>query len=274
MRSSVAASCSPTPELGSTVTRQNNPAELNAFEATCDTLAGFDHRLDFEWVDGYFTAMAATFTMPALETWLPVMAGDAFERAFADPPSATQALRVLKARLSVLRDELDPEWLADDPDGVCLNPLMVRWDEDDRAKVTAEHEISTDLLATMHTGLVWSEGFLTAVEDFPSLWATPPQDRPQTALYLLCLLQVQVLGWAPDGEQMQTYLREFYPGQTPSRDELVSAACLGVQNLRLWWVDHAPVPATRRVDKLPGRNGLCHCGSGRKFKKCHGAETS
>jgi preprotein translocase subunit SecA len=23
--------------------------------------------------------------------------------------------------------------------------------------------------------------------------------------------------------------------------------------------------------KMPGRNDLCHCGSGKKYKKCHGA---
>jgi SEC-C motif len=30
------------------------------------------------------------------------------------------------------------------------------------------------------------------------------------------------------------------------------------------------VPATRRQREQPGRNDPCHCGSGRKFKKCHG----
>jgi uncharacterized protein len=25
------------------------------------------------------------------------------------------------------------------------------------------------------------------------------------------------------------------------------------------------------VGNVPGRNDPCHCGSGRKFKKCHGA---
>lgn len=32
---------------------------------------------------------------------------------------------------------------------------------------------------------------------------------------------------------------------------------------------HPPEPA--RAADLPGRNEPCHCGSGRKFKKCHGA---
>ena len=32
----------------------------------------------------------------------------------------------------------------------------------------------------------------------------------------------------------------------------------------------APEPYVRNAPKL-GRNDPCHCGSGRKYKKCHGA---
>ncbi len=39
--------------------------------------------------------------------------------------------------------------------------------------------------------------------------------------------------------------------------------------------DHGPLVETYRRDapKL-GRNDPCHCGSGRKFKKCHGASSA
>jgi len=30
-------------------------------------------------------------------------------------------------------------------------------------------------------------------------------------------------------------------------------------------------PSQRRTGKTPGRNDPCPCGSGKKFKKCHGA---
>ncbi|MBL8631698.1 MAG: SEC-C domain-containing protein [Myxococcales bacterium] len=30
-------------------------------------------------------------------------------------------------------------------------------------------------------------------------------------------------------------------------------------------------PQPIRVDATPGRNDPCNCGSGKKFKKCHGA---
>jgi uncharacterized protein YecA (UPF0149 family) len=39
--------------------------------------------------------------------------------------------------------------------------------------------------------------------------------------------------------------------------------------------DHAPPPEPfRRSAPKIGRNDPCHCGSGKKFKKCHGAQAS
>jgi hypothetical protein len=35
--------------------------------------------------------------------------------------------------------------------------------------------------------------------------------------------------------------------------------------------DHGPALPFRREEPKLGRNDPCHCGSGRKFKKCHGA---
>jgi len=37
--------------------------------------------------------------------------------------------------------------------------------------------------------------------------------------------------------------------------------------------DHAPPPEPfRRSTPKIGRNDPCHCGSGKKFKKCHGVQ--
>jgi uncharacterized protein len=66
-------------------------------------------------------------------------------------------------------------------------------------------------------------------------------------------------------------MAEHYPGEALERDQLVDEACFAVQDLRLYWLDHGPKPETRRVEPTPGRNDPCPCGSGKKFKKCHGA---
>ncbi|MCG3112493.1 MAG: SEC-C domain-containing protein [Candidatus Manganitrophus sp. SB1] len=34
--------------------------------------------------------------------------------------------------------------------------------------------------------------------------------------------------------------------------------------------DSAPVRTVQRSEKKIGRNDLCSCGSGKKYKKCHG----
>jgi uncharacterized protein YecA (UPF0149 family) len=36
---------------------------------------------------------------------------------------------------------------------------------------------------------------------------------------------------------------------------------------------HRPEPV-RRTEAKVGRNDPCHCGSGKKFKRCHGAGTA
>jgi hypothetical protein len=102
--------------------RDNSPAEIKAFDATCERLAGFNPEIGFEWVDGFLAALAAGVRLPEPEQWLPLMCGDAFERAFADPPDAAQANAPCKLRLKVLRDQLDPTALMDDPESLRLNP--------------------------------------------------------------------------------------------------------------------------------------------------------
>jgi uncharacterized protein len=44
-----------------------------------------------------------------------------------------------------------------------------------------------------------------------------------------------------------------------------------VYDLRELWKTMGPKVETVRAEATPGRNDLCHCGSGKKYKKCHGA---
>jgi uncharacterized protein len=58
-----------------------------------------------------------------------------------------------------------------------------------------------------------------------------------------------------------------------------SIACLNafgdaiwaVYDLRELWKTMGPRVETVRKEATPGRNDLCPCGSGKKYKKCHGA---
>ena len=66
-----------------------------------------------------------------------------------------------------------------------------------------------------------------------------------------------------------------HPLTVGERDEVISMRVAGLQYLYVFWrrwlaVVNAPREPIRAED-VPGRNELCPCGSGKKFKKCCGA---
>jgi uncharacterized protein len=249
------------------LTRRSSAAEIEAFQAACDRLAGFDAALGWETVDGWLAALAAAPALPEPEAWLPALAGDAFDRAFADPPDRAQALRALKARLAVLREQLDPDALLDDPDLLALEPLMAAWEEAD-----AGGKPEPDLPPV---GAEWARAFAQGLA-----WTAPQQAAPlpdaaaepeEHAALQELLGAVAALALDPGAAAWQAHVQHAWGGEAPDRDALIDRAVLAVQDLRVWWMDRLPRPATRRVEATPGRNDPCPCGSGRKFKKCHGA---
>ena len=250
--------------------RQNTEPEMLAFSTVCDRLAGFDDQLSAEWIDGYMTALAAGPVVVALEDWLPRMAGDAYERAFADPEDRAQAERALGARMIVLLDQLDPEMLFDDPEALRLSPLMIEWDEPARQELLQEGQFDPAQVAALCTGGEWSDGFLIGVARHADVWGMP-EDESEIEYAVDLTLQVRALAFPDGSAELKAHVAEVYGDEGADRQRLIDEACWAVQDLRLWWVDHAPKPETRRVEKTPGRNDPCPCGSGKKYKKCHGA---
>ncbi len=250
--------------------RNNNPAELKAFDATCERLGGFNPDLSFEWIDGYLAALAAGPRVPETEVWLQALCGDAFERAFADPADHAQALRSLKTRLSVLLDQLDPEALLDDLDSLRLFPLMSEVTDEDRQRLVDEAGISAEDAALIQTGGLWAQGFLDGMEAHPDIWVEPA-DQDMADTFGEAIDQVAALLMPADSDEFAEHLATYPADQQPTRGDLVDEALFAVQMLRIYWLDNAPKPTTRRVEATPGRNDPCPCGSGKKFKKCHGA---
>jgi uncharacterized protein len=243
--------------------RDNNPDERRRFEQVCDQLSGFNERLGPEYVDGWLTAMAAAGRELPPEEWLPALADDTFDRAFGDPPARKAALAALGTRLSVLRDQLDPEALAADPGVLALAPFVMVWEG-------GEHT----------TGMDWADGFLDGVDALPAMW--PLDDVRAEAVsrggaYALLtdaalesLDRIHILCAAEDDVDRQAAIALRWGDTAPTRDELIDDACLAVQTLRSWQAERILAVAPRRVAKAPGRNEPCHCGSGRKYKHCHG----
>jgi uncharacterized protein len=245
--------------------RQSSDAELAAFDATCERLGAFDRGIGFEWVDGFLASVAAGPGLPDEGQWLPAMCGDTFERVFADPEDHARGLRPLQARLRMLLDQLDPEALMDDPDALRLEPLMAEFGD---AEPGSGLEAGED--APPQTGAVWARGFLDGIDAQPGIWSRL-QSGEAGELFQQARAHLVALTLPAGSEAFEAHLAACWPQHAPTRDELITEACMAVQDLRLYWVDFAPKPATRRVEPTPGRNDPCPCGSGRKYKKCHGA---
>jgi uncharacterized protein len=252
------------------VARQSSEADIEALESVCERLAGFGLDVSLEWLDGYFTALIASRRAILPSEWLPAMFGDDFGRAFADPADVQQAMDALMKRWNVLASQLDAESLLDAPDELRLAPLMLSYDDAARAEVVAAGHMTADEAADLlQTGALWAEAFREAIDAFEADWPEPDMSTEEGRWYDDCLSRVLALMLPP--ADLAKYLAEEYPGQEMARDQLVDDACFAAQDLRVYWLDHAPKPETRRVGPIPGRNDPCPCGSGKKFKKCHGA---
>jgi len=61
------------------------------------------------------------------------------------------------------------------------------------------------------------------------------------------------------------------PSVSVKRFNTFADAVWAVYDLRELWRNVGPRVETVRKEAEPGRNDPCPCGSGKKYKKCHGA---
>ncbi len=250
--------------------RQSSAADIEALQALCERLAGFGSDVSVEWLDGFLTALAAGPRAIPQGEYLAAMFDGNFERAYPDPDAAAPALAAIAARLTVLASHLHAESLYEQPDGIRLAPLMLTFDDAARqALVDAGHLSAEEAQEALQTGAEWAGGFSAAIQAFSDDWPEPDDDTEEGGWFHDCLTRLMALLMSAD--ELAKYIADEYPGQTMSRDELIDEALFAAQDLRLYWIEQQPKPATRVVAAKPGRNEPCHCGSGKKFKKCHGA---
>jgi uncharacterized protein len=259
--------------------RNSSPAEIEALAQLCDRAAGFDNSMSLELLDGFLTALVCggVDTTSDPQTWLVPLFDDSFDRAFADPESRLEAMHLLQRRLKVLAEQLNPEALLNDPDEIRLRPLLLIPDAAELEAAIQSGQLTDKDLWQLTTGNAWSTGFMEAAAYCSPVWADEPD--AETAEVIAELLdQIEILLGNPSADEYAAHLKRYYPQAAgedqPTRDDLITQALLAAQDLRVLAFDRAPRPPTRRVEATPGRNDPCHCGSGKKYKKCHGAGIS
>jgi uncharacterized protein len=120
-------------------------------------------------------------------------------------------------------------------------------------------------------GQVWALGFMYAVESWPDEWESP-RDR-DAAKWLDESLEVMVALTEDDNDppEISMFEENGPPSVSQNRLNLFGEGIWAVYDLHELWASLGPRVETVRKEPAPGRNDLCPCGSGKKYKKCHGA---
>jgi uncharacterized protein len=273
----------PTPKTTSSPASSAEPAFLEAedfdeLDAILDDLrTRYDETPQWEFCEGFMAAVVCSRRPIAAAEYLPVLLAVPAEGEAPDPEggsfaSAEQGGRFLtlwNRRWQEVETALDAEVdsLEDDncyhPEVMDIRGAVAEMAPEERAAFKGE-----DLPAFAQ---VWALGFMFAVESWPDEW-TAPRDK-DAAKWLDGALQAVVAMTEDDtaAPEVSPLSEDGAPSTSIARLNAFGEAIWAVYDLRELWKTMGPKVETVRVEATPGRNDLCHCGSGKKFKKCHGA---
>ena len=267
----------PTPTTSAAV-QPLEPEAFDELDAILDDLRSrYDETPQWEFCEGFMAAVICSRRPIAPEEYLPVLLAtpadgepvDEEGGSFADKAQQARFMALWSARWQEVSTGLDSavESLEDDN---CYHPEVM----DVRgalADMPAEEQGNFRHEELPAFAQVWALGFMFAVESWPDEWAAP-RDK-EAAQWLDGALQAVVVMTEDDpGEpEVSPLSEEGEPSTSIARLNAFGEAIWAVYDLRELWKTIGPKVETVRVEATPGRNDLCYCGSGKKFKKCHGA---
>lgn len=253
--------------------------DFDALDAILDDLrTRLDEVPQWEFCEGFMAALiCCRRTIPASE-YMGALLGDdeggAFgDRLFASPEQYDQFLTLWNRRWNEVAAALDApvESLDDDraysPEVMDVRGAIAALSEEERAAMA--DELANEELPSF--AQVWALGFMFAVETWPEEWA-PPRDK-EAAGWLEDALNRMVTMTEEDTEapEVSMFGEDAPPSVSKARLNAYGEAIWAVYDLRDLWKSIGPRVETVRKAEEPGRNDPCWCGSGQKYKKCHGA---
>jgi len=248
------------------------PEDFDELDAILDELRTRDEEIpQWEFCEGFMAALICGRRPISPEEYLPVLLGldDAAALApFADAAQRERFLALWMRRWQEVAAALDAE-VENLEDEAAYQPEVM----DVRGAIAtlpaAERaELGDEVPAFAQ---VWALGFMFAVENWPEEWA-PPRDK-EAAQWLDEALETIVTMTEDDtGEpEISPFGDDTPPSVSVERLNAFGDAIWAVYDLRELWRSIGPRVETVRKEATPGRNDLCYCGSGKKYKKCHGA---
>ena len=253
----------PTPAL--------QPEDFDELEALLDDLRTRDEEIpQWEFCEGVLAALVCCRRPIPQEEYLPMLLGtnEGELAPFADAAQRARFLALWQRRWQEVVTALDAEveTLEDDaayqPEVMDVRGAIAALPAEERA------ELGDELPAFAQ---VWALGFMFVVENWPEEWAAP-RDK-EAAEWLDASLQALVAMTEDDtGEpEIAPFGDDTPPSVSVERLNTFGDAIWAVYDLRELWKSMGPRVETVRKAAEPGRNDLCYCGSGKKYKKCHGA---
>ncbi len=248
------------------------PGDFDELDAILDELRTRDEEIpQWEFCEGFMAALICGRRPISPEEYLPVLLGldDASVLApFADATQRERFLALWTRRWQEVALALDAE-VENLEDEAAYQPEVM----DVRGAIAtlpaAERaELGEEVPAFAQ---VWALGFMFAVENWPEEWA-PPRDK-EAAQWLDEALETIVTLTEDDTgpPEISPFGDDTPPSVSVERLNAFGDAIWAVYDLRELWRSIGPRVETVRKEATPGRNDLCYCGSGKKYKKCHGA---
>ena len=261
------------------------PMEMQAFDeldAILDDLRlRYDETPQWEFCEGFLAAVICMRKPVAedevlaalLGLSMPGEAADAESGSFADAAQKERFLKLWNQRWHEVATALDSEVnsLEDDhcyhPEVMDIRGAVAEMPPDEQVKFKGD--INDELLPAF--AQVWALGFMFVVEYWPEEWAAP-RDK-DAAKWLNSGLEAIVAMTEDDTAkpEVSPLNEEGALSTSIARLNAFGEAIWAVYDLRELWKTIGPRVETVRAVATPGRNDLCDCGSGKKYKKCHGA---
>ncbi|SFV00839.1 uncharacterized protein SAMN05216350_11271 [Polaromonas sp. YR568] len=252
--------------------------DFDELDAILDELrTRYDETPQWEFCEGFMAAVICSRRPMEANEYLPVLLAVPAEGEAPDPEGGSFAgdaqrerfLTLWNRRWNEVATALDAEVdsLEDDncyhPEVMDIRGAVADMPAEERSAFKGE-----DLPAFAQ---VWALGFMFAVESWPDEWMAP-RDK-DAAKWLDGALQAVVAMTEDDSAapEVSPLSEDGAPSTSIARLNAFGEAIWAVYDLRELWKTLGPKVETVRVEATPGRNDLCYCGSGKKYKKCHGA---
>ena len=260
------------------------PDDFDALDDILDELRTRDDEIpQWEFCEGFLAALVCCRRPIPESEYFPALLGDGAEPPEPGAPMSTAAgaeifsgaiqqqrfLGLWRRRWADVVATLDAEVVSLDdersfqPEVLDVRGSLLSLPEEERGEI-AEDEIPS-------MGQVWALGFMYVVENWPAEWAAP-RDREAAQWIDEALNHIVALTEPDTGvPAVSMFSEDGPPSVSEQRLNDFGEAIWAVYDLRRIWKSFGPrMQAVKRAD-VPGRNDPCFCGSGKKYKKCHGA---